>query len=124
MKGGTNGAGYKRVCQYGKPKSIHRLVASRFLPQPTSDKCEIDHIDRDKSNNHASNLRWCSSSDNNLNKEHKLSNTGEKHIYYVIERGCNPWWVQIRRNNAVIFQKYFPTKEEAITARDNFINSM
>jgi hypothetical protein len=124
MKGATDNYGYRHVSQHGKYKKIHRLVASRFLPQPTSDKCEVDHIDRNKSNNHASNLRWCSRSDNHLNKEHKLGKTGERHIYYYIKRGCNPWSVQIRRNNAVVFLKYFPTKEEAITARDNFINSM
>jgi len=124
MKGVTNTDGYGRVSLYGKLKLRHRLVASRFLPQPTSDECEIDHIDRDRSNNHASNLRWCSRSDNMINKEYKPSNTGEKQVYYDIKCKSKPWRVKIQRNNANIFQKYFPTKEEAITARDNFINSM
>lgn len=124
MKGATCGGGYRYVSQHGKLKKLHRLVASRFLPQPTSDECVVDHIDRDKSNNHASNLRWCSRSDNQINKEHKLGKSGEKHIYYDIKRGCNPWRVLIKRNNVRVFQKRFPTKEDAITARDNFINSM
>tara|TARA_R110000868_G_scaffold85160_2_gene239710 strand:+ start:188 stop:631 length:444 start_codon:yes stop_codon:yes gene_type:complete len=124
MKGGPDGKGYRRVCQYGKYIRIHRLVASRFLPQPTSDECEIDHIDRNKSNNHASNLRWCSRSDNNLNKEYKLGNTGEKHIRHDIRCKKTPWNVRIQRYNKSVFDGRFKTIQEAITARDNFINSM
>ena len=32
---------------------IHQLVASKFLPSPTMEKCVIDHIDRNRQNNYA-----------------------------------------------------------------------
>lgn len=37
---------------------VHRLVAANFLPKPTADKRFIIHLDHNKENNKASNLRW------------------------------------------------------------------
>ena len=55
--------GYLRVQLYkdGKPKfySVHRLVATSFLPNPNN-LSQVNHIDEDKSNNIVDNLEWCS----------------------------------------------------------------
>jgi len=40
-----------------KNYKVHRLIAEAFHPNPGF-KPEVDHIDRDRSNNFASNLRW------------------------------------------------------------------
>lgn len=39
-------------------KTIHRLVATAFLPNP-NDYPDINHKDRDKKNNTVENLEWC-----------------------------------------------------------------
>ena len=49
-----------------KHKYIHRLVAEAFVPNPNNYEF-VDHIDTDRLNNKAENLRWCSPSMNNLN---------------------------------------------------------
>lgn len=58
--------------------SIHRLVAEAFVPR-IEGKEEVDHIDRDKSNNTPANLRWVNDreqADNRLIVNFAL---GEKH---------------------------------------------
>lgn len=49
--------------------SLHRLVAQAFLPNPNNYR-EVDHIDRDKTNNHVDNLRWCTREENMANVTH------------------------------------------------------
>ena len=53
---------YKRVnlCinGVGHKKTIHRLVAEAFIPNPNNYPC-INHKDENKENNNANNLEWC-----------------------------------------------------------------
>ncbi len=39
-------------------ESVHRLVAKAFLPQPSEDHKYVIHVDYNKQNNYADNLRW------------------------------------------------------------------
>ena len=57
----SNGYHQVSLCNNGKQTNlkIHRLVAEAFLENP-DDKLCVDHIDRDKLNNHISNLNMCS----------------------------------------------------------------
>lgn len=43
---------------------IHRLVANYFLPKPASNQTIVAHLDHDKLNNKAGNLRWMTPEEN------------------------------------------------------------
>lgn len=61
--------GYKIVTlrKNGKRRTVtvHRLVAEAFLINVLK-KCEVNHKDGVKSNNHATNLEWSTSSENSI----------------------------------------------------------
>ena len=59
--------GYPSVALNGKTYYKHRLIAFQFLQNPNN-YTEIDHINRDRTDYHLSNLRWISSSGNKRNK--------------------------------------------------------
>ena len=74
--------GYKKVTlsKDGKPYyfRVHRLVAQAFVPNYNEDECtQVDHIDGDKLNNNASNLRWVSNSQN-MKAKKDMSNARKK----------------------------------------------
>ena len=58
--------GYRKITLSvaGRPRifMVHKLVASEFVPNPEG-KNIVRHIDGNKQNNHASNLRWLTSSE-------------------------------------------------------------
>tara|TARA_R110002012_G_C11234954_1_gene564581 strand:+ start:12 stop:512 length:501 start_codon:yes stop_codon:yes gene_type:complete len=74
-------SGYKRVQLYhnGKRKTIniHRLVALNFLPNYYN-LPEVDHKDRNRTNNSIYNLRWVSISEQNINKSNYRTDIEEQ----------------------------------------------
>ncbi len=67
MKTEFNGEDYERVefrvDGVRHKYAVHRLVAEAFVPNPESKPC-VDHIDGNRRNNHACNLRWCTHQEN------------------------------------------------------------
>lgn len=51
-----------------KVLDTHRLIAFAFHGSPPTNKHTVDHIDRIRSNNNASNLRWATKSEQNKNQ--------------------------------------------------------
>ena len=82
----TSGSGnrYKTVALCNgmrKTFRLHRLVAAAFIPNPDNKPC-IDHIDGDRANNHADNLRWVTYLENNNNPitKKRLSENNAKNM--------------------------------------------
>jgi hypothetical protein len=74
----TNKSGYRMVTlkinESSVIRSVHRLVAIAFIENP-EDKPEVNHIDKNKDNNHMNNLEWVTPKDN---MRHHYENGGVK----------------------------------------------
>lgn len=70
LKFGYDVHGYPQVNIYNDVgvthARVHRLVATHFLPNPSGKSC-VDHVDGNPTNNHVSNLRWATQSENMRN---------------------------------------------------------
>jgi len=71
------GNGYPTTHINKKTAYIHRLLALAFIPNPDN-KPLIDHIDRNRSNNKISNLRWATWDENMNNKVNSPCNLTEE----------------------------------------------
>lgn len=63
IKPSISNAGYQVVTMESKVRSVHRLVAKAFIPNPNG-LSDVDHLDGNKMNNRVSNLRWVTHQDN------------------------------------------------------------
>lgn len=74
LKCSISHCGYKQaqLSKNGKivSKTIHRLVAEAFIPNPDNLPC-VNHIDCNKMNNNVDNLEWCTYS---YNEKHAFKN--------------------------------------------------
>lgn len=101
--------GYLNSRTYGKYVTLHRLLLGAVRGQ------EIDHIDRNATNNCRNNLRFCSKQQNQANQ--KLSKYGSSRYRGVsFCKATNKWAAMIMVNYKCIRLGRFSTQEEAAVA--------
>jgi len=113
LKPPTTPGGYLSVTlrNEGKYKTftIHRLVATHYLPNP--DNLEmVDHINRDKKDNRVENLKWVTRSQNGHNSKIRDRNK----LQHKNISPHNEYFVYQKYVNTIRYHKYFKTLKEAL----------
>jgi hypothetical protein len=98
---GTKKEEYRMICLYDKKTAkskyikVHQLVATYFIGDPPSDKHMVNHKDKNRSNNHVSNLEWVINQENiehahgrKIQQINKDTNAVIKE-YISIQAACN-----------------------------------
>ena len=127
LKTSPNGRGYLNVGlrkdNKRHTKKIHRLVGLTFLPNPDG-KLEIDHINRNRTDNRLENLRWATRSENSQNTGRQSNNTtGFKNI--SSHNTTDRWRIQIPSHQipshkiSRYFSKSKWTLEQVVNIRNN-----
>ena len=99
--------------------TIHRLIALYFIPNPQNLPC-IDHIDRIRTNNLISNLRWVSKSNNNRNRP-KFKNSSSKYMGVYFDKSNGKYKAQISINNKNKYIGIYDKEDDAARAFDDYV---
>ena len=100
---------------------IHRLVAMLFCNDYKSEtKNEVDHIDRDITNNHYTNLRWVDKLENNANRKNTAWLTNKTTGLLYITKYKNGYIIRINKHN-LKYKSWHKTIEEAILVRNSVV---
>lgn len=75
--------GLQHIDNSRKTYYIHILVAETFLNKPLNAE-QVNHIDKNRSNNHVDNLEWCTQLEN---LEHQFNNTNTP----ILAKTNNTW---------------------------------
>jgi hypothetical protein len=127
--------GYERVVitkdKVFKHKLVHRIVALHFV-DGYFEGAVVNHIDGDKTNNHFSNLEWCTQSHNIMEAFHttKTKDNATKGMqsdntsgYIGVMKQDGVYCVQIRHKKKTIHSKYgFKTAIEGAKYRDKYLD--
>jgi hypothetical protein len=101
---------------------IHRLVAKAFINNPENKKC-VDHIDNNRSNNHVTNLRWATHTENGMNSSMSKHNTsGHKGVSW--SKSQKKWRALITVDRLQIHIGYYKTLDDAVQARKDRANEV
>lgn len=104
----------QRYIRGGSTELMHRMI----LGNPPTIDLVIDHINTDGLDNRKENLRWLPNAENIRRKYENSPDTG---IVLKPDKIDNPWKAQISLGGKTRHVGYFPTKELAKEARDEFL---
>lgn len=112
------GTGYYQVGLWDKckrkQKSVHRLIAKAFIPNPNNYK-EVDHINGNSFDNRIENLRWANRFINMCNKKESLRKNNTTGYIGVYKTNSN-WLATITSNGKTYYLGKYKTKEEGALA--------
>jgi hypothetical protein len=107
--------GYKKIqLNINKQKKyfrISRLVAKHFIPNPENKKL-VDHIDRNPSNNHISNLRWATYTEN-LGNQLSRKGSSSKYKGVFFHKATKKWQAEVRVDKVKKYLGSFTCEKEA-----------
>lgn len=116
IAGSLYNTGYWVVNTKGKGYGVHRVIAILSGIITSDSNLEVDHIDRDRSNNKLSNLRAVTKSQNMKNIGIMKSNkSGVAGVSWV--KRSSKWRADISHCNKDICLGFFPTILDAVAAR-------
>jgi hypothetical protein len=122
----SNGEGYVRVGLKNQDRQVkflrvHRVIAELFIENTDPTKYTIvDHLDRNRSNNCVTNLRWATPSENQLNTT-KRKDTISKYKGINFDKKINKWIARISIDSKRKYLGAFNSDEEAFEYRSKFI---
>lgn len=112
--GSQNGEGYLHIQLQRRRYKAHRLAWLYVYGEWPTD--QIDHINRNRSDNRISNLREATNKQNGQNKSKRSDNTsGHPGVYWL--KQSSKWRACIMHNYKLTHLGYFADREEAIAAR-------
>jgi len=114
----VSGVGYYDISLFDergnkKRKTIHRLVAIAFLPNPEN-KQQVNHIDGNKLNNCLNNLEWATPHENNLHAYRVLDSSKRRKEQSIRQTGIHhskEWKDKIAKSNSIRVRRVEDGKE-------------
>ena len=105
---------YLCVSLFRKDYRIHRLVAEHFIPNPNN-LPQVNHKDKNKANNHISNLEW-------INNRENMVHAYDSKFPGIYETKSGNFALKIFFNKKQQHIGTYKSKESALEARLKFLN--